>query len=152
MFPFCPANSCNQQKRARGNIAAARRRYEHIGELRARLRGGKGVRQTTAHLVELSPLDTLAVEDIYPLDEEESQSGVEEEQGRGLVRMPSESRLNPVATCREESTSAWLHFPHIELVFLFFAYGGAVASFASAMRNAQCSETFYTAAVAMVRA
>ncbi|CAM9886855.1 unnamed protein product [Ectocarpus sp. 12 AP-2014] len=74
----------------------------------------------------------------------------EEEGGRGLVPMRSENRLSPVATCREHSTSAWLHFPHVELVFLFFAFEGAVASFASAIRNSECPEMFYMAIAAMV--
>eukprot|EP00752_Nemacystus_decipiens_P003432 g3173.t1 len=60
-----------------------------------------------------------------------------------------ESRLSPVAECREHSTSAWLHFPHVELVVLFFAFEGAVASQVSALRGGDCPSVTITAAVAL---
>ena len=129
--------ACSQKKkRARDNVNAARRRAAPVGELQARLRTGKKTRQG------------LALE--VPVDEDLDDSDEEEGGGNGLVPMRGESRLSPVATCREHSTSAWLHFPHIELVVLFFAFEGAVASFASAMRHSECPEVFYTALVAMV--
>eukprot|EP00903_Cladosiphon_okamuranus_P017691 g16290.t1 len=75
----------------------------------------------------------------------------EEEGGRrcrkALTRV--ESRLSPVAECREHSTSAWLHFPHVELVVLFFAFEGAVASQVSALREGGCPSVMITAAVAL---
>lgn len=78
----------------------------------------------------------------------------EEEGGRrrrqALTRV--ESRLSPVAECREHSTSAWLHFPHVELVVLFFAFEGAVASQLSALREGGCPSVMITAAVALVSA
>ena len=60
------------------------------------------------------------------------------------------SRLSPVAECREQSTSAWLHFPHVELVVLFYAFEGAVASQVSALREGGCPSVMITAAVALV--
>lgn len=78
----------------------------------------------------------------------------EEEGGRRRRRRQVvtrvESRLSPVAECREHSTSAWLHFPHVELVVLFFAYEGAVASQVSALREGGCPSVMITAAVALV--
>lgn len=60
------------------------------------------------------------------------------------------SRLIPVAECRKHSRSAWLHFPHVELVVLFFAFEGAVASQVSALREGGCSPVMTVAAVALV--
>lgn len=119
---------------------AARRRAAPVGELQARLRTGKKTRQT-------SP---AGIASEVPVDEELDNSDEEEGGGNGLVPVRGKRRLSPVATCREHSTSAWLHFPHIELVVLFFAFEGAVASFASAMRHSECPEVFYTALAAMV--
>lgn len=135
-----------KKKRARDNLDAARRRAAPVGELQARLRGCKRTRQTTPGLASQVP------DDLSLVDVELDSSDEEEGAGNGLVPMRSSSPLSPVATCREHSTSAWLHFPHIELVVLFFAFEGAVASFASAMRHSECPEVFYTALAAMVRA
>lgn len=67
-----------------------------------------------------------------------------------MVLMRGESSLNPVATCREYSRSAWLHFPHVELVFLFFAFEGAVASQASVIRNRGCAHILWAAVAVLV--
>ena len=126
-----------------------------MGELQARYRGGKIIRRTTPELDGPSPFasrNSQVFPTLSPIEEDEPESSDEEEgRGRGLVPMESETRLSPVATCREKSTSVWLHFPHVELVVLFYAFEGAVASFASAMRHSECPEIFYTALAAMVR-
>lgn len=44
----------------------------------------------------------------------------------------------------------WLHFPHLELLFLFWAYEGAVAAQVSALKNAECPRVFWLALVALV--
>ncbi|CBN79737.1 hypothetical protein Esi_0430_0011 [Ectocarpus siliculosus] len=78
-------------------------------------------------------------------------SDYDEEGGGGLGTLTrAESRLSPVAECREHSRSAWLHFPHVELVFLFFAYEGAVASQVSALREAGCPPVMIAAGLALV--
>lgn len=143
---FVSTTICVKKKRARDILDTAHRRAAPIGELQARLRGGKPMRQTTPGLASQVP------DDLSPVDEELDDSDEEEGGGQDLVQMRGESRLSPVATCREYSTSAWLHFPHIELVVLFFAFEGAVASFASAMRHSECPEVFYTALAALVSA
>lgn len=76
----------------------------------------------------------------------------EEEGGRRRrqVLTRAEGRLSPVAECREHSTSAWLHFPHVELVVLFFAFEGAVASQVSALREGGCPSVIIAAGVALV--
>ncbi|CAM9192533.1 unnamed protein product, partial [Hapterophycus canaliculatus] len=143
------------KKRARDNLAAARRRAEPVGELQARFRGGNLIRRTTPEVVTRSPFAShsshasQASGNLSPVGEEPHTSD-EEEGGGGLLTMRTDSQLDPVATCRQHSTSAWLHFPHVELVFLFFAFEGAVASFASVMRHSECPELFSTAAIAMV--
>lgn len=142
-----------EKKRARENVDAARRREVPVGELRARFMGGKLLRRTTPELAAPSPIASQGSHvsgNLSPVDEERDNSDEEEGGGRGLVTMGEDRRLSPVATCREHSTSAWLHFPHVELVVLFFAFEGAVASFASAMRHSECPEIFYTALAALV--
>lgn len=47
----------------------------------------------------------------------------------------SRFNMNKVAECREQSQSAWLHFPHIELIFLLFAFEGGVAAQVAAIRE-----------------
>lgn len=121
-----------------------------VGELQARRRGEKVLRRTTPDLVQASPR-LAPVDEFEDGADNDDDSNQEEGRGRGLVPMRGgESRLSPVAACREQSTSVWLHFPHVELVVLFFAFEGAVASFASAMRHSGCPEIFYTALAAMV--
>lgn len=58
--------------------------------------------------------------------------------------------MNKVAECREKSQSAWLHFPHVELVFLFFAFEGAVASQVSAIRENDSPAVFSLAMASLV--
>lgn len=43
--------------------------------------------------------------------------------------------MKKIVECRERSQSVWLHFPHVELVFLLFAFEGSVASEVSAVRE-----------------
>ena len=56
----------------------------------------------------------------------------------------------PLAKCRELSESAWLYFPHIELVFLFYAFDGTVAAQVSGVSNFDCPEVFYPSIIALV--
>lgn len=143
----CPracSNCCGNKKRGLENVKAARRRAVPIGELLSRFGSGNLLRRTT-------PEPTSQVSGNPSLiDEQPDDSDEEEGRGQGLVCVRGERRMTPVATCREHSTSAWLHFPHVELVVLFYAFEGAVASFASAMRHAECPEVFYTAMGAFV--
>lgn len=156
VHPLLNLNVCLTKKRARENLEAARLRATPAGELQARYKGGKVLRRTTPALDGPSPFVSQGSQGSpgFPLvDECKDDSNDEEEgKGQGLVPMRHKSRLNPVAACREQSTSVWVHFPHVELVILFFAFEGAVASFASAMRHSECPEIFYTALTAMVRA
>ena len=73
----------------------------------------------------------------------------DEEQG-GHDETRSESRLNLLSACRDRSTSAWLHFPHVELMFLLFAFEGAVAAGVSALHESRCPWVILVAAAALV--
>lgn len=68
--------------------------------------------------------------------------------------MPAHSSLpDELNECRDKSKSVWLHFPHLELVFLFFGFQGAVMSEAKVIRHAglNCPSVFYTALLGLVR-
>ncbi len=58
---------------------------------------------------------------------------------------------HPILACRRRSRSMWLHFPHLELLFLFWAFEGAVTAQVSALTNAGCPRVFWLALAALVR-
>ena len=68
--------------------------------------------------------------------------------GPGISRM----YLNrgAVVKCRELSRSVWLYFPYIELVFLFYAFNGAVAAQMSALNHPGCSGVLIPSTVIFV--
>lgn len=72
-----------------------------------------------------------------------------ENDGRGPTREESR-RLNLISECRDHLNSKWLHFPHVELLFLFFAFEGAVAAQVSALRGTTCPWVILTAVAALV--
>lgn len=76
----------------------------------------------------------------------------DEEDGHRLSKMAARDsrRISPIELCRNKSGSAWLHFPHVELVFLFFAFEGAVGSQVAAIRDTACLEVYITAIAAFV--
>ncbi|CAM9746535.1 unnamed protein product [Choristocarpus tenellus] len=57
--------------------------------------------------------------------------------------------MNPILHCRRRSTSFWLHFPHIELIFLIFAFEGAITAQASMLRSS-CPRYFWIALLTML--
>ncbi len=57
--------------------------------------------------------------------------------------------LEPVAKCREHSKSIWIHFPHVELVFLLYAAQGSFATQLGALRH-DVGVIFVVAAIALV--
>lgn len=62
-----------------------------------------------------------------------------------------DSDSHPILACRRRSRSMWLHFPHLELLFLFWAFEGAVAAQVSALKDAACPRVFWLALAALVR-
>ena len=67
------------------------------------------------------------------------------------TRRRTRLNMNKIAECRERSQSAWLHFPHVELVFLLFAFEGAVAAQVAAVRENASPVVFVLAIAALVR-
>jgi len=65
--------------------------------------------------------------------------------------LSDESITHPILACRRRSRSMWLHFPHLELLFLFWAFEGAVTAQISALANAGCPRVFWLALAALVR-
>ena len=72
----------------------------------------------------------------------------DEQGGHGVSR--SERHASMLSACRDRSTSAWLYFPHIELMFLLFAFEGAVAAGVAALRESRCPWVIVVAAASLV--
>lgn len=70
--------------------------------------------------------------------------------GEDLSLTSGQARLGPIALCRNRSQSAWLHFPHLELLFLFFAFEGVVAAAAELLEHSGCPQAFYPALILLV--
>lgn len=79
-------------------------------------------------------------------DDDQEKGG--QKRGQSVTR--DESRLNPLSVCRDRSQAAWLHFPHIELLFLFFAFEGAVATEVAVLRDSRCPWVIIVSATALV--
>eukprot|EP00611_Tribonema_gayanum_P029942 TRINITY_DN817_c0_g1_i1.p1 TRINITY_DN817_c0_g1~~TRINITY_DN817_c0_g1_i1.p1 ORF type:complete len:819 (-),score=234.51 TRINITY_DN817_c0_g1_i1:628-3042(-) len=69
--------------------------------------------------------------------------------GMASKRMFDAAVDTPVKHIRQRSTSLWLHFPHVELIFLLFAYEGAVAAQAS-MLSSPCTSLVASSVVLLV--
>lgn len=67
------------------------------------------------------------------------------------IRSSPKSLRAMLANCRYRSRSVWLYFPHIELLFLLFAFEGAMASQLATMRGGGCPWVFYLACTFLVR-
>ncbi|CAM9800080.1 unnamed protein product [Ectocarpus fasciculatus] len=72
-----------------------------------------------------------------------------EEDGLPIRSRPKGVRAM-LADCRYRSCSVWLYFPHIELLFLLFAFEGAIASQLATMRGGGCPWVFYMACTSLV--
>lgn len=146
--------SCSHiQDRASDEIKAARRDGVSVSELTARFIGGQAARQirpTDNRHQFLNAAKSGRI--IFPSEED----GVDIDGDEGIsAELHGTAHLTPIDECRSQSGSAWLHFPHIELLFLLFAFEGAVASEASAIRQGfdtgEPSWVCYAAVVAVVR-
>ena len=76
--------------------------------------------------------------------------GIGEEGGGKMLPASNHARVGPIAAFRNKSSSVWLHFPHLELLFLFFAFEGVAAAAASILQHSDCPHAFYPALVALV--
>ncbi|CAB1104649.1 unnamed protein product [Ectocarpus sp. CCAP 1310/34] len=68
----------------------------------------------------------------------------------GRTNARQRKSMGRVLECRQLSQSPWLHYPHLELIFLFFAFEGAVTSQVSALRSTSSSKLYYAALVTLV--
>lgn len=59
--------------------------------------------------------------------------------------------VDPITDCRDMSSSAWLHFPHVELLFLLFAFEGFIAAQVYGAHESECLPAQIVTAVVLVR-
>ncbi|CAM9575765.1 unnamed protein product [Ectocarpus sp. 8 AP-2014] len=76
--------------------------------------------------------------------------GVDFEEDGIPIRSRPKGLRAMLADCRYRSRSVWLYFPHIELLFLLFAFEGAMASQLATMRGGGCPWVFYSACASLV--
>lgn len=124
-----------------------RRRGLSLSKLRAPLMSERKACEVPFGLEEDSISGSKSIADNGTIVSEEIDTD-EEDGSSGLVIV--RSQLSPIAACREHSGSAWLYFPHVELLFLFFAFEGAVGAQATAIGTAGCPQLLGTAAAALV--
>lgn len=153
---FLPCRSCTHyQQRAEAQVKTARRSGVSIREFSTRsfngplqshdLDGGDSALTSHRSLM-LPPLNAAQT---WGRNKNRGGHSIDEEQG-GLAIVHNTSRLRSVAECRDRSHSVWLHFPHVELLFLLFAFEGAMTSELSALRSGGCPPVFFTAVVVLV--
>lgn len=135
------------QKRATEGISWARSRNTSLSELSVRTSGLRKIRNDP----EMDYSDSLPAGAASDVTEHRA-GNTDEEGGLPVVaRRTNRLNLDKIAECREKSQSAWLHFPHIELIFLLFAFEGAVASQVAAIRENLSIATLILAMVYLVR-
>lgn len=156
-----------RQQRAKAEVATAQRRGMPLRVMSARLWGSVRAEPTSAddstigiirpkfrgppQLLSLVAASSETSSEEWKEEEtEDKDAGLSDEEEGRHQSTRSKSRLKSISDCRDRSRSAWLHFPHVELVFLLFAFEGAVGAQASALRNIDCPATFFMAAVALV--
>lgn len=134
-------------------MQAARHDRVSIGELTARLIGGQVDHQTQSTVDRHRFLN--AARSRRPSFPPEEDGVGTSEHNQTSAEMDGRTHQTAIEGCQKQSNSAWLHFPHIELLFLLFAFEGAVASEASEIREAfdagQPSWLTYCAILALVR-
>lgn len=82
-----------------------------------------------------------------PTHGEMSESGIDPAAAGGASL--GQLDLDPVEKCRERSKSIWIHFPHVELVFLLYAVQGSFAAQLEVLRHGD-GFPLYFAAIALV--
>ena len=141
-----PFHECSQ-KHAREEVARARRLDIPFSALSLRPSGRKIRHRPDA---ESSPRSTP---EAVAGGGEGGQAGTRDGGGGSSVTPRKGSswfNMNKITECRERSQSAWLHFPHVELVFLLFAFEGAVAAQVAAIRESSSPVVFILAMSCLV--
>lgn len=148
----------NRQERAKEEVEMARLRGTPIRGLTISRRSKWGTRSDEdpdsetgtksqgSRLRQRPPRRASALQTMSDYGEKSSD---DEEKGNEDVTH-SKSRWRRFLEYRDRSTSAWLHFPHVELLFLLFAFEGAVAAGVSALRESRCTWVIATASTALV--
>lgn len=95
-------------------------------------------------------VSTRRVSPINDNEEIEAKEDKDQEQGSSNEDRTGNQVVDPVIDCRDKSSSAWLHFPHVELLFLFFAFEGFVAAQIYGIEQSRCRSVQIVAAVVLV--
>lgn len=139
------------QRQAKAEIAAAHRRDKPIRHISVRRWGGRQFltdvdakadgSTSTSHALIAPRSGSLKI--ALPQEgaencgaEKDGDDGDDVEGGKTMPRAGSRSR--PIEEIRDSSSSIWLHFPHVELLFLLYAFEGAVGRQVSAIRDGDC--------------
>lgn len=124
--------------RALDAISTARSRGVSINEMSSKVLGRQRGKHSSA------PSDSRDIEDSGEPSSFGSETGGNDTDAHGA--------RDELMECRDKSKSVWLHFPHLELVFLFFAFQGAVTSQLQALRYSgfSCPSVFFTALTFLV--
>ena len=169
-----PHRRFEKKKQAEEEIAKARRRGIHIREAASRRSDkvaqnpdpdadppSRSYSQASQHSFRGAPPNVSSYLEVvegsterelecYAYDEDDDEEG-------GVPVLPSRGgggqrrrRRALLVECRDRSRSAWLYFPHIELLFLLFAFEGALASELAALREGGCPWMFHAAWVSLV--
>ena len=160
------------QKRAKIEWEGAQRRRMTDSEIRARL-SGKTIRHKVLPMANDDP-DTDCGETVLSPEPPTSLStprattnlgpafsAVEKDTSRGKIDRDQEKGVSdelwqqqdvpdPIVKCRDRSLSLWLHFPHVELGFLIFAFEGFIAAQVFGVRQTGCLPVSITAAIVLV--
>lgn len=129
-----------RQQRAKEELSKAERRGIPARELAAR-RAGRVAHDDSDEFDPSTPDDDRF---------NSADAGIDDAEDGIPVWLRPKSRRALLMECRDRSRSAWLYFPHIELLFLLFAFEGAVASQLGALRDGGCPWVVYMACTALV--
>ncbi|CAN0278175.1 unnamed protein product [Ascophyllum nodosum] len=159
------------KKRAKIEWEGAQRRRMTDSEIRARL-SGKTIRHKVLPMANDDP-DTDCGETVLSPEPPTSLStprattnlwpafsAVEKDTSRGKIDRDQEKGVSdelwqqqdvpdPIVKCRDRSPSLWLHFPHVELGFLIFAFEGFIAAQVFGVRQTGCLPVSITAAIVL---
>lgn len=87
---------------------------------------------------------------VWHIKDTNEEHSSDQENGYVAMKRPPQRRVDPITECRDMSGSVWLYFPHVELLFLLFAFKGVVAAQVVAVRNAQHSPLRIVATLVLV--
>lgn len=90
---------------------------------------------------------------VRPIDDNEGvevKEDKDQEKGSSNEDRAVNEIVDPVIDCRDKSTSAWLHFPHVELLFLLFAFEGFVVAQIYGIQQSRCLSVQIVAVVVLV--